>query len=132
MDLEQPVGPSVGDVGEDRHRPDEVEGAIVDRERRDDVVSETVKRRTEGRAQPLDALWVDVATPQVRRLRLDEEVAQRPTGSAAEVEHPLALEGPVARQALEDDLAQAPADREVVLVGLAAGVADPDGEIQRR
>jgi hypothetical protein len=62
--LRKPLAPEVADVSEHRHRPDQIEVAVVDWKRRSCVAAEAVQWRFEMRPKPVDALSVDVTAPQ--------------------------------------------------------------------
>ena len=90
MQLEQPVGGVTGEMGEDGNGPGEVEGPVLERERRLDAALDGVERRAEVLPQPLDARPVDVGAPDLAPLGLRDEVTQRAARAAAEVEDALA------------------------------------------
>jgi hypothetical protein len=69
-----------------RHRPSDIEVLVLLRKPRALVYYERMERRAEVILEPRDARRVDIATPEVRGLRLFREVAEYPSGSAAEVE----------------------------------------------
>ena len=114
--LRQPARPVVGEVGEDRHRPDEVEGRRRLVERRRLAVGERVQRRAELGVDPVDRARVDVAAPQLADLGLGQEVAHDLARAAAEVQHALAARTRSPRrpsQQLQDRRARVAADRPV-------------------
>src|SRR5919108_355746 len=65
------------------------------------VAAQDVQRRAEIALEPLDAGSVDVRAPELRLLRLSQEVPKGAPGPTTEVEHSLAAERPVVGQELE-------------------------------
>ena len=94
VQLEQPRRPRARQVREHRQRPDQVERAVGERERRALAGDMTVDRRVERLLDPGDRRRVDVATVHLGAGRVADEVPQHAPGAAAEVEHALAGEVP--------------------------------------
>ena len=94
MHLGEPTAPVLGQVGEDGHPVDQVEGIRGKVERRLLAIDEEVELG-EVRPGPLDALGVDVAAVKLRRLRLARELGEGAPRAAAEVQHALGVPGPV-------------------------------------
>ncbi len=102
MELQQPWNRVVGEVGEDRDGPREIEGIVRELERRGVPALGGVHGRAERRLQRVDADAVDVDTPELARVRFGKELLECPARSAPEVEHPLVLEAPIVRQQAHD------------------------------
>ena len=134
MELQQPGRPGVHQVGEHRERPDDVEVAVRERQGRFGLVSQRVERRAEVALKPIDALGVDVAAPDLGRVGLVEEVAQRPSRAAAEVEQAASLELVAGRQHAQDLLATLGANLlvEGVRILRLSQAANPVGQRKRR
>jgi hypothetical protein len=98
MEISKPRQRRVGKVGEDRDRPDEVKRSGFQTKLGLGPTTHGSERRAEILLEPIDAPTIDVGTPHLRGLGLFKEMPQRPTRSAAEVQHPLALKGPVVRE----------------------------------
>jgi hypothetical protein len=131
--LEQPGRRVVREMGEHRDRVDEVEAAVLQRQRRDGDRLPGVERRAEVLLHPLDARPVDVAAPELGGPGLVGEVAQRAPRARAEVEHPLARERPVIRKEPDDLALGLRAQLQVRGVGIAPVQAvDPRGELRWR
>ncbi len=127
MKFQQPGCPQVGDVREDRNRPDQIEGIALEWQRRGFLVLKHVERRAQVLFEPADARPVDVAAVELSDSRLRYEVPERAPGATAEIENPLPGERPVLRQTFDDLEPRSPAD----FVECSTS-ADAIGELERR
>jgi hypothetical protein len=102
MQLEQPGQRAVGEVGEDRDRPDQIERGRLEGQWRHVVGAHQVQRRADRVAQELDAGRVDVHPPELSPLRLGQEMLERAPGAAPEIQGALAIEPPVRAEQLDE------------------------------
>ena len=102
MQISKPRQRRVGEVREDRDRPDEIKRSGLQTKRGLGLTVHSSERRAEILLEPVDAPSIDVGTPHLRGLGFRKEMPQRPTGSAAEVQDPLTVKGPVVREQIDE------------------------------
>jgi hypothetical protein len=96
-------------VGEHRHCQNEIEVTVLDRKRRAELVAEAAQRRTQVGLHPVDAVGVDIATPELSPTRrLGQELAKCSARAATEVEDVFAIKRPIVREKVLDDPSNAP------------------------